>query len=108
MSQVLVILLFGALGGILRGILGIGKTLVLKDRVEINYVWLFISIAASAVLGMLAALFFLDDYRLALAGGYAGSDFLEGLAKILLKERFDPKKQKIKKSKFGVLLKKKV
>jgi hypothetical protein len=53
------------------------------------------------------ASFFLDYTRLALIGGYAGSDFLEGLMKIILKNKFSNLVNKEKpKSKFGELLKK--
>ncbi len=107
MSKIVLILLAGALGGILRGILGIAKSLVTKKNVEINWLWFTVSVIIAAILGMITASFFLDDTRLALIGGYAGSDFLEGLMKIVLKDKFEPKeKEEKKKSGFGELLKK--
>jgi fluoride ion exporter CrcB/FEX len=103
MSKIVLILLAGALGGVLRGILGIAKAAVFKKDVKINWTWFFVPVLIAAILGMITASFFLDDTRLALIGGYAGSDFLEGLMKIILKDKFVPKE---KKSGFGELLKK--
>lgn len=107
MSKIFLILLFGALGGVLRGILGIAKSAVFKKDVKINWTWLIVSVIIAAILGMITASFFLDDTRLALIGGYTGSDFLEGLMKIVLKDKFSNLVEKEKpKSKFGELLKK--
>ncbi len=106
MSKIFLILLAGAIGGALRGILGIAKSAVLKKDVKINWTWFFVSVIIASILGMITASFFLDDARLALIGGYAGSDLLEGLMKIILKDKFGPKEKQEKKSGFGELLKK--
>ena len=92
MSKIVFIFLAGAIGGALRGVLGIAKSLVAKKNVTINWIWFFVSILIASILGMITASFFLNDARLALIGGYAGSDFLEGLMKIILKDKFQPKK----------------
>jgi hypothetical protein len=104
-SRIILILLAGALGGVLRGVLGIAKELVTKKDATVNWPWFWVSVAIAAILGVITATFFLDDLRIALIGGYAGSDFLEGLMKITLKNRFGPNKQTEKKSQFGELLK---
>jgi len=75
MSKIVFILLAGAIGGALRGVLGIAKSLVTKKDVSINWTWFFVSVFIAAILGMITASFFLNDARLALIGGYAGSDF---------------------------------
>jgi fluoride ion exporter CrcB/FEX len=107
MSKIVLILLAGALGGLLRGILGIAKELITKKEVKINWFWFWVSVAIAAILGMITASFFLDDARLALIGGYAGSDFIDGLLKILLKNKFSNLgKKEEPKSKFGELIKK--
>ena len=107
MSKIVLILLAGAIGGLLRGVLGIAKELVTKKEVKINWLWFSISVLIAAILGMITASFFLDDTRLALIGGYAGTDFLEGLMSLLLKNKFSNLgKEPEVKSKFGELLKK--
>lgn len=104
-NRILIILIAGAIGGVLRGVLGIAKSAVFKKDVQINWIWFSVSVFIAAVLGMITASFFLNDARLALIGGYAGSDFLEGLMKIILKDKFEPKEEEEKKSGFGGLLK---
>jgi len=92
MTQPLVLVIIaGACGGALRGVLGITKAVVLKKDLKINWFWFFISIGVSAVVGVIAASFFGDDLRLALLAGYAGADFIEGLMKIKLKNKFGEK-----------------
>ena len=83
------ILLGGLFGGILRGLLGISKTLVTKKEEGINYQWFFLNITVAAVIGLLAATMMGGDFRVALLAGYAGSDLLEGLFKLKFKEKFE-------------------
>ena len=87
-QKIFLILLAGALGGVLRGVLGIAKSAVFKKDVQINWPWFIVSVLIAAILGMITASFFIDDTRLALIGGYAGSDFLDGLMSIFLKNKF--------------------
>jgi len=82
------ILLGGLFGGVLRGLLGISKTLVTKKEESINYQWFFLNITVAAVIGLLAATMMGGDFRIALLAGYAGSDLLESLFKIKFEEQF--------------------
>ena len=84
-------LLLGAIGGLLRGVLGIAKDLVSKKEVVINWPWFVITVLIAAILGAITASFFANDLRVAVLGGYSGSDFVEGLMKLKLKELFTPK-----------------
>ena len=83
------ILLGGFFGGVLRGLLGISKTLVTKKEETINYQWFFLNLAVAAVIGLLAATMMGGDFRVAILAGYAGSDLLEGLFKLKFKEKFE-------------------
>lgn len=108
MGKLFLIFLAGALGGALRGILGIAKSAVFKKELQINWFWFAISVIIAAILGLIAASFFLNDIRLAIISGYAGSDFLEGLISLLLKKKFaDFGKKEEQESKVGKLLKEK-
>jgi len=89
----LMIVFAGAGGGVLRGVMGIAKSVVTKKSFEMNWGWFFISVGVSAVLGVIAASFFGEDLRLALLAGYAGADFIEGLMKIKLKSKFGGKEE---------------
>lgn len=83
-QPIVLVIIAGAGGGALRGILGVAKTLVASKKVEIDWSWFLISVLISAIIGTLTASFFTDDLRLSLLAGYAGADFIEGLMKMKL------------------------
>ena len=83
------IFLGGLIGGLLRGIVGIAKSLVVKKEKQINYKWFITSILVAMAIGVIAASYMEGDFRVALLAGYAGSDLLEGLFKLKFKEKFE-------------------
>ena len=83
------IILGGLVGGALRGLVGIAKTLVTKKEEAINYGWFFVSVAVAMAIGVIAATFMEGDFRVALLAGYAGTDLLESLVKLKFKEKFE-------------------
>ena len=83
------IILGGLIGGALRGIIGIAKSLILKRDEEINYGWFFVSVAVAMAIGVIAAEFMGGDWKIALLSGYAGSDLLESLVKLKFNEKFE-------------------
>jgi len=83
------IILGGIIGGVLRGIMGIAKSLILKKEEQINYGWFFVSIAVAMAIGIIAASFMGGGLEVALLAGYAGSDLLESLVKLKFKEKFE-------------------
>ena len=83
------IILGGLLGGGLRGIMGIAKSLILKKEEQINYGWFFVSICVAMAIGIIAASFMGGGFEIALLAGYAGSDLLESLVKLKFKEKFE-------------------
>ena len=86
------IILGGLVGGSLRGVLGIAKSLVTKKEDKINYGWLFVTIAVAVAIGVIAAFLMKGDFRISLLAGYAGSDLLEGLFRLKFAEKFKGKK----------------
>lgn len=86
------ILLAGAMGGILRGVLGIAKDLVTKKDLTINWVWFGATVLVAAILGMITASFFTNDLRIAILGGYSGSDLVDGIMKLKLNDLFKTQK----------------
>ena len=83
------IILGGLIGGSLRGLMGIAKTLILKKEEQINYGWFFVSVCIAIVIGIIAASFMGGGFEIALLSGYAGSDLLESLVKLKFKEKFE-------------------
>ncbi len=83
------IILGGLLGGALRGVVGIAKSLILKKDEQINYGWFFVAVAVAMFIGVLAASFMGGGFEIALLSGYAGTDILESLVKLKFKEKFD-------------------
>jgi hypothetical protein len=94
-----IILLAGAVGGILRGILGIAKDLITKKELTINWVWFGVTVLIAAILGMVVASFFSEDPRIAILGGYSGSDLVDGIMKLKLNDLF--KKKPAEEKKYG-------
>ena len=85
------IIIGGLVGGALRGVVGIAKSLVTKKESSINYGWFFVSVAVAMGIGVIAATFMEGDFSVALLAGYAGSDLLESLVKLKFKEKFEQK-----------------
>ena len=83
------IILGGLIGGSLRGLMGIAKTLILKKEEQINYGWFFVSVCIAIVIGIIAASLMGGGFEIALLSGYAGSDLLESLVKLKFKEKFE-------------------
>ena len=88
-SYMFSIILGGLMGGALRGIIGISKSLILKKEEQINYGWFFVSVAVAMAIGIIAVSFMGGGFEIALLSGYAGSDLLESLVKLKFKEKFE-------------------
>jgi len=95
-SYMFSIILGGLLGGALRGIIGIAKSLILKKEEQINYGWFFVSVAIAMAIGIIAASFMGGGFEVALLSGYAGTDILESLVKLKFKEKFENAVAKLK------------
>ena len=89
-AVILYSVLFGLIGGIVRGFVGIAKYLE-KNRTnkKLNAKYFALSIGIAALVGGVAGSLVSGDWRLAVIAGYAGTDFLEGLYKIRMKQGFE-------------------
>ena len=82
--------ILGLLGGLVRGLVGIAKYFEKnKAKGTLNVRYLVFSIALAALVGAVAGSLTGGDWRLAIIAGYAGTDFLEGLYKIRMKQGFE-------------------
>jgi hypothetical protein len=76
------LLSFGLLGGIIRVIVGLFKHKVFTGKEKFNTRKFWFTMALSGIIGVFCALLTLDDYRIILLAGYAGTDMIQGLAKV--------------------------
>ena len=88
--NIIFIFLAGFLGGIIRGLIGIAKKVrSSQKKTKIRRDYIVLTLLASGGLGLLVGLF-VDDLKLALLAGYAGTDFIESIFKIKMrKEKWD-------------------
>lgn len=70
---------FGLLGGITRAVVGVLKN---KNKKFILSKALF-TLFASGIIGIFAGLLIIQDIRIVLLVGYAGTDLIEGIFKII-------------------------
>jgi len=83
-------LLLGVLGGLVRALVGILKYMERNRKEKSIRLWYVVfSLLVSAIVGGLAGILVEGDWRLAIAAGYAGTDFIEGLYKIKMKQGFE-------------------
>jgi len=80
MAELVVAALFGGIGGALRALVGISKSL--KKKQKPNLLYFIITPIIAVIFGIVAGLLLPFDERVALVVGYAGTDVLEGIAKI--------------------------
>jgi len=76
--------IYGFIGGIVRGAVGILK---LKSIKEFRLHYLSLTLILSGIVGLFAGMLVGADYRLTLMAGYAGMDLVESVYKIY-KKRF--------------------
>lgn len=81
MTTILSAALFGLFGGVVRAIIGF-----LKHRKEGFKAEKFgLTLVLSGIIGAFSALLLVDDLRLVLLAGYAGTDLIEGMYKLFKK-----------------------
>ncbi|MDD5331966.1 MAG: hypothetical protein PHE43_04075 [Candidatus Nanoarchaeia archaeon] len=80
--------MFGFFGGLVRSLIGILKYLkTKKGKKRIDWVYLILTLIASALMGAFSSIIISGDYRVSLASGYLGIDIIEDLFKIILKKQ---------------------
>lgn len=90
MQDIITTILLGALGGVVRALVGIAKYFkknTAEKKIRVGY--LAFSLFVAALVGAVSGVLTNGDWRLALIVGYAGTDFLEGLYKIKQKQGFE-------------------
>ena len=71
--------LFGFFGGAVRVLVGLCKNKVFFGKQKFNSGKFWFTIIASGLIGLFCSLLMMDDFRIALLAGYAGTDVIQGL-----------------------------
>ncbi len=83
-------ILFGALGGFVRALVGVAKYFKRSRNVwKVRYGYITYTILLAAAVGGIAGVFANGDWKFAIIVGYAGTDFLEGLYHIKKAQKFE-------------------
>ena len=80
LTTLLLLILPGAVGGIVRGLVGISKNLSTNGG-TIRPMRLLFSVLVALIAGAVAGVLTENNWQVALLAGYAGSDLLEGMYK---------------------------
>jgi len=84
--QLVFIFLAGFLGGVIRALVGIVKKVRSSSKkTKIRRDYIILNLLSGGGVGLLVGLF-VNDLKLALLAGYAGTDFLESLFKIKMRK----------------------
>ena len=81
--NIIYLALFGLFGGIIRAIVGLFKNKVFSGKQKFNNGKFWFTMIASALIGAFCALLTVEDYRIVLLAGYAGTDLIQGLYKMI-------------------------
>ena len=81
--------LAGLLGGAVRGLVGLSKT-ILKEKQTFKPYRFVMFIMVSGLIGAVAGILIEADWRIAVLAGYAGTDLIESLVKIKLLKGMKP------------------
>ena len=79
----IILVAFGLFGGIIRAIVGMLKHKVFTGKEKFQARRLLFTIITSALIGAFCALLLVEDYRIVLLAGYAGTDLIQGVYKIV-------------------------
>jgi hypothetical protein len=74
--------LFGFFGGLIRSIVGLFKHHVMTGREKFMKGKFLFTLITSGLIGMFCALMTVEDYRIVLLAGYAGTDLIQGIYKM--------------------------
>lgn len=83
--NIFIIILLGMFGGLVRNLVGLLKNKVFTGKQKFNNVKFWTPIIISALIGAFCALLTVEDYRIVLLAGYAGTDLIQGLYKMTRK-----------------------
>ncbi|MDI6721641.1 MAG: hypothetical protein QMD85_04580 [Candidatus Aenigmarchaeota archaeon] len=94
MNEIVLVIIGGFAGGLIRGTVGILKAWRSGRKIRKKY--FTATLLASALIGMIAGMFAESDIKFSILAGYVGTDFIENLYKVRFRERYKPSKRKVR------------
>jgi fluoride ion exporter CrcB/FEX len=85
MMNLFMLVAFGFFGGLIRSITGLLKHKVFLGKERFKHGKFWFTIICSGVIGVFCALMTIEDYRIILLAGYAGTDFVQGIYGVVKK-----------------------
>ncbi len=92
--ELFLLALAGFAGGLVRGVVGILKAVRQGRKIRKRY--FLATVLASALIGVIAAMFVENDVKFSILAGYVGGDFIESLYKVRFREKYRPSNRKVK------------
>ena len=81
--NIILLIMFGLFGGMIRSLVGLFKHKVFTGKEKFNNKKFWFTFIVSGLIGAFCALLLIEDYRIALLAGYAGTDLIQGVYKIV-------------------------
>ncbi len=92
--ELFLLALAGFAGGLVRGLVGILKAIRQGRKIRKRY--FLATVLASALIGVIAAMFVENDVKFSVLAGYVGGDFIESLYRVRFRERYRPSNRKVR------------
>jgi len=73
--------MIGGLGGLLRAVIGLGKSLAAKRKIRWPY--FFVTVVIAIIIGLILGALTSVSRPIAFLAGYGGTDVLEGIGKVI-------------------------
>lgn len=73
--------MIGGLGGLLRAVIGLGKSLAAKRKIRWPY--FFVTVVIAIIIGLILGALTSVSKPIAFLAGYGGTDVLEGIGKVI-------------------------
>jgi hypothetical protein len=80
-----ILVMFGFFGGLIRALVGLFKHKVFTGKEKFSKGKFAFTLIISGLIGAFCALLMIEDFRIALLAGYAGTDLIQGIYKITRK-----------------------
>ena len=86
MPYEIIYLITGFIGGLVRGLVGVSKSLAKPTKFKFRWKPFLLPMFVATLVGGLSGVIIDGDWKLSLLAGYAGTDLLENLYKVIFSQ----------------------